>query len=312
MKKYFLIFLTAYLFQLSLLSQQASEYNLYHYNLSLVNPAATAYQSCKKFNITDRHQWSGIEGAPAIQSVGVQLPKTLSKYRSRGLGMNLVRDVNGATQNLGIQMQYAYHLTLRTLVPIHLSLGLAGKFGQYSFDESGFNAYQYDPIVSYGKQTEWYYNFATGFFLYSDKYYIGVGVYNLFPKQTTLYDGYGNNSYFTTIVAGYSFQQPRRNSLRIDPSIYIALGKNFYQVDLTNKLYFENGVWTGACFRKYIGDYLSSGQNVLLFFGYEFDRWNISYTYDLGINQLQKNHYGSHQLSLTYTICRQKYACPAY
>ncbi len=312
MRKYFIIILIAYFFQLNLHSQQLSEYNLHHYNLSLVNPAATGYKSCKLFNITDRHQWSGIEGAPGIQSLGIQLPKTLSKYRSRGLGINLVRDVNGATKNLGGQIQYAYHLTLQTIVPMHLSLGLSGKFGQYSYDESDFNAYLYDPIVTYGKQTEWYYNFATGVFLYSDNYYAGVGVYNLFPKETTLYDGYGNNSFFTSLIAGYSFKQPRRYNFTIDPSLYIAIGKNFYQVDLTNKLFFENGVWTGVCFRKYISDLYSSGQNLLLFFGYIFEDWNIAYTYDLGINQLQNYHYGSHQLSLTYTICRKKYACPAY
>ena len=312
MKKYLYILLMIYLFHLNLPAQQMAEHNLYYYNLSLINPAATGYLPCKQFTLTDRHQWLGIKGAPSIQSFGVQLPRALDLYRSYGLGVNLVRDDNGATQNLGGEIQYAYHITLNTNNPAHLGFGLSAKFGQYSFDESGFNPDLPDPIVTYGRLVEWYYNFATGVFLYSDNYYAGVGVYNLYPMQSTLYDSYGNTGFFTTVIAGYKFSRPRRYRFTIDPSIYFAYGADIYQVDLGTKLFFENGICTGIFFRKYMGDFYSPGQNILLFFGYQFSNWNIGYTYDLGINQLQKQHFGSHQLSLTYTICREKYSCPAY
>ena len=312
MKKYLVVISILFFLQQALLSQQMAEYNLYHYNLSLVNPASTGYLSCKQFNLTDRHQWTGMEGAPSIQSFGMQLPKHVSRDKLYGVGINLVRDINGATQNIGGELQYAYHIPLRTLNPSHLSFGLSGKFGQYWFDESDFNPYQIDPIVTYGKELEWYYNFATGIFTYSKKYYVGIGVYNLFPRTTRFYSGYGNDSYFATFIAGYTFQNTRKYNFAYSPSVYFAYGDSFYQLDISNKIYIENGFWTGFCVRKYMGEFYSAGQNLLVFLGYNYAKWDIAYAYDLGLNGMQKHHFGSHQLSLTYTICREKYACPEF
>ncbi|MBN1951372.1 MAG: PorP/SprF family type IX secretion system membrane protein [Bacteroidales bacterium] len=311
MRKYWLSLFIMLLLQLELSSQQLAEHSLYHYKLSVINPAAAAWLPCKQFILTDRHQWTGIAGSPSIQSLSVQLPKEVHKYRKFGVGLNIVHDVNGASQNLGGEVQYAYHLTLRTLTPLQLSFGLAGKFGQYSFDESDFNSDLYDPLVSYGRQSEWYYNVAAGIFLYSEDFFAGVGVYNLLPGNTSLYQSYGNSSYFTTLIAGYTIH-PRRYPVKIIPSVYFAHDTNMNQLDLNAKLIFENGLWTGLCIRKYLTDAFAAGQNALIFLGYEFGNWNVAYTYDLGLNSLQLHHLGSHQLSVCYTLCREKYACPTY
>ena len=310
MKKYLLLILILY-YSVSLFAQQLAQYNLYHFNLDLINPAATGYLPCKTFNITDRHQWTGIEGAPSIQSLSIQLPKEFHKYRKYGLGLNLVRDVNGAIQNLGGELLYAFHLTLGGTITNHLSFGLSGKFGQYSFDEREFTQGLYDPIVGRTLNTEWYYNFSSGVFLYSEDYFTGIAVYNLVPRTTTYYSNYGNEPYFITFIGGYNFQ-PRRNNFLLTSSIYLAKGSDFYQIDLNNHFYFNNGLWTGITLRKYFGNFYQSGQNVLLFIGYKLDKWNFAYTYDIGINNLQRNHFGSHQISITFTLCSKKYACPTY
>ena len=310
MKRFLLLFLIVFPWLVSY-SQQVAQYNLYHFNLDLINPGATGYLPCKQFNITDRHQWTGIEGAPSIQSLSIQLPRQYHKYRKYALGLNLVRDVNGATQNLGGELLYAFHITMGNIVPKHLGFGLAGKFGQYSFDEREFTDGIYDPIIGRSINTEWYFNVSAGVFFYSEKYYAGIAVYNLVPRNTNYYRDYGNEPYFLTCTGGYHFNSPRKN-FRLTTSLYFAGGTNFYQADINNFFYLENGLWTGITFRKYIGDFYRAGQNTLLFLGYITGSWNFAYTYDLGINGLQRNHFGSHQLSVSYTLCRKKYACPAY
>lgn len=306
-----LILISILFFPLSLLAQELAHYNLYHYNLDLINPAATGYLPCKTFTITDRHQWTGIEGAPSIQSLSMQLPKQVHKYKKYALGANLVRDVNGATHNLGGELLYAYHITLRGITDHHLSFGLSGKFGQYSFDERDFTEGLYDPIIDRTIESEWYYNFSTGIFIYSEKYFAGIGVYNLVPRSTNIYNEYGNEPYFLTFIGGYNFN-PKRNNYRITSSVYLARGSNFFQADVNNNIYFNNNLWAGLTLRKYFGDFYRSGQNALLFIGYRLKSWEFTYTYDLGINNLQRNHLGSHQLSVTYTLCKEKYACPSY
>lgn len=297
--------------QVKLYSQQMAEYNLYHFNLAHINPAATGYKPCAIFNLTDRHQWTGIEGAPSIQSLSAQTSHQSNKYRKYAVGLNLVRDRNGATQNLGGDFSYAFHITLSRSYPHHLSFGLAAKAGQYSFDECDFTENLFDPAVSRGINTEWYFNASSGVFLYSEKYCAGLAVYNLIPQETRYYREYGNESFFITFIAGYQIR-PARNNFIFRPSLYAARGNQYYQIDVNSSLYFNNGFWTGVTFRKYFGSFYHTSQNALVFIGYEKNSWNIAYAYDIGINWHHLRHLGSHQLSVNYTLCPGKTDCPAY
>ncbi|MBN1597424.1 MAG: PorP/SprF family type IX secretion system membrane protein [Bacteroidales bacterium] len=309
MKKTVILFIS-FVFSSALFAQQLAVHNQYYLNSSLVNPAATAITDCKTFGISDKHQWLGIQGAPSIQTFYAQVPKQFSKYKKHGLGANLVRDNNGATQNLGCELIYTFQMFLGRS-NTRLSLGLSGKLGQYTFDERDFTEYLIDPAISRTVFSEFYYNAASGFYLYSDRFFGGLAVYNLLPLSTEYYLEYGNDSFFSTLLAGYYFK-PRKNKFNIKSTVYIARGENLLQVDLKNRICFENQISSGILIRKYLGDLMSANQNVILFVGYDLDKWNFQYCFDLGINRLQMNNYGSHQVSVGYRICRDIYDCPTY
>lgn len=299
------------LYALLIHSQEIAKHNMYHYSTNYINPAATACGSCKTFNISDKHQWSGIKGAPSIQALSVQMPKHVHKTKKHGLGLNMVRDNNGATQHLSGELIYSFHVMFGKYRENFLSFGLSGNFGQSSFDERDFTADIDDPIITRGIETEINYNAASGIYLYSKNYWAGVGVYNMLPVNTTLYQEYGNEQFFLTAIAGYNIK-PRSNNFILKTSVYACKGDKLIQFDLNNHFYLKNKVWTGITLRKYIGSFFNSGQNALLFLGYEMEKWDVSYAYDLGLNKLQHKHYGSHQLSIGYRICQEKYACPTY
>ena len=308
--KNFLIALIISLFPLWLASQQVAVYNLYTYNTNFINPAATGLSNCKTFTLTDRHQWLGIKGAPAVQTFSAQLPKQFHKHKKHGLGLNIVHDVNGATQNLGGEFLYAFHFAVGRRNTT-LSLGLSGKFGQYTFDERDFTELIADPVVTRSREMELYYNASSGIFLYAERLFCGIAIYNLLPVSTNYYKEYGNESYFATGIVGYTFN-PFRNDIELKSAVYGAMGNSMFQVDLNNIIEFDNNLKTGLIFRKYIGEFVHSSQNLLVLLGYELNSWCLNYTYDIGISSLQANHYGSHQISLTYRICADKYDCPTY
>lgn len=312
--KIILSILSTIIFTIVAHGQQMALHNLYHTNRTLINPAAVGYTDCKVFNFIDKHQWTGIPGAPSIQSVSAQFGKQFHKYKKRGFGFNVVRDKNGAEQNLGLDFAYAYHIIFGNKKQHNLGFGLAFKLGQYSLDQEGIIIVQEDDPLLRGEylNLEWYYNASSGIYYYSDDYFGGVAVYNLIPRQTRLYSEYGNSTFFTTVLAGYHFR-PKSEKFLLKTSIYSALAADVIQIDLNNHFYFPNDFWAGVTLRKYHGEFPMSGQNVLFFFGYELEEsWDFAYSYDLGINRFQYNHFGSHQISIGYKLCREKYACPTY
>lgn len=301
----FFIFLTG-----SLVAQPLVRYNLYPHNPNFANPAATGLTNCFELNATDMHQWIGIEDAPALQSISIHRGKQVAKTKKHGLGANIVRDVNGPSKSLGGEIIYSFHVLVGRSRTSWLGFGLSGNVEQRSLDESGFSPI-YDPLVGGGIVQEFVYNAASGVFLYNDSYFAGVAVYNLLPVNSALGKGYGGDRFFLSAQAGYLFKN-RRLPFALKTSAQTSIGIDIVQIDLTNKFLFENNLWTGLTLRKNLGEFETTGQNAIVFVGYNWKNWDVSYHYNFDINGTQFHHYGTHQLSVGYKICPGKYDCPTY
>ncbi len=305
------IVLLVFLFLMNITdAQPLARYNLYPFNPSFANPAATGYTDCWIFNATDMHQWVGIEDAPSVQSFSIQKGRQFSKTKKHGLGLNMFRDANGPSKSLGGELIYSFHVQVGRNSNSWLAFGLSGNIEQRRLDESGFSPL-YDPLVTGAGEREWAYNASCEVIQYNEKYTVGVAVYNLFPANNTLGTGYGSERFFFSIQGGYLFSS-RRMPLKIHTSLQGGIGKDIYQFDLTNRIYFKNNSWTALTVRKYLGAIQSAGQDAIVYIGYEWNNWSVSYNYCIDINGTQFHHYGTHQLAVGYKICRDKYSCPTY
>ena len=291
-------------------AQPLVRYNLYPFNPDFANPAATGLTNCLVMNVTDMHQWLSIEDAPRVQSFSIQKGNQFSNNRKHGLGANVIRDVNGPSKSLYGELLYSFHVLIGRNRATWLSFGLSGNIEQHRLDESGFSPI-FDPQVTGGNVTEIAYNASSGVFLYNARYFAGFAVYNLLPLNTSLNMGYGGERYFSSFQCGYLFTS-NKNPVKIQTSFQGNLGADVYQFDLANRLWFENSLWTGLTLRKYAGKFESAGQNAIVFIGYDWHNWSFCYSYNFDINGTQFHHYGTHQLSLGYSICRDKFDCPAY
>lgn len=303
---FILLFISCELF-----AQQIAQRNLYPCNLlACINPAATGVGECTLLNIADRHQWSGIENAPSLQVLSMQTGRQYAKAKKHGLGINLYRDINGSDRMYGGEVNYAFHFLVGKNHRNYLSLALSGNYHQYALDESNFSD-MFDPAVTGGVDKELAYNAGWGIYFYGKKLQAGLAVYNLLPVKGKFYRGYGNERFFTTLYAGMPFT-PRTKKYKLKSTLYACSGQNFRQFDLHNEFRFQNKFWFALTFRKYIGQYTRAGQNLLVYAGYEEKKWSFSYAYDIGINGLILKHFGSHQFSIGYKICPDKYKCKAY
>ena len=93
-------------------AQPLARYNLYPFNPDFANPAATGLTDCLLFNVTDMHQWIGIDDAPNTQSFSIQKGTGFLKNKKYGLGMNLIRDINGPSKSLGGEFLYSFHMLI--------------------------------------------------------------------------------------------------------------------------------------------------------------------------------------------------------
>jgi type IX secretion system PorP/SprF family membrane protein len=305
----FAIIIFSFLMEI-IVAQPLARYNLYPHNPNFSNPAATGLTNCTEFNATDMHQWVGIKDAPTLQSLNIQKGKHISKSKKHGLGVNVVRDINGLSKSLGGELIYSFHVLVGKNRTSWLSLGLSGNVEQRSLDESGFSPI-YDPLVTGSLNQEIVYNASSGFYLYNEKYFAGLAIYNLLPINNSLGMGYGGERCFMSVQGGYVFDS-RRLPVKIQTSFQGSRGNDIMQIDFINKLFFQNNIWTGLTLRKYLGNFETVGQNALVFIGYLRNSWSFSYNYNIDINGTQFHHYGIHQLSISYKICPGKYDCPTY
>jgi type IX secretion system PorP/SprF family membrane protein len=298
------------LLQLQLAAQRMAQQNMYLFNSSLINPAASGMSECATFDLYGLRQWIGIKHAPSLEGCSFQKGYRTQRYKKHGLGANVVRDINGPSGSLGGELMYSFHFQVNRDRNTWLGLGLSGIILQNSIDESGFSPL-YDPIIAGGMEQELFYNASAGCVFYSDKFYAMAAVYNLIPLSQELASGYGFNRYFTTLSAGFVHKK-RTSIVAWRPGVYSGIGDNILQTDISNRFEFSNNISVGLILRKYWLYGKSPGQDALFVATYTWNRWSLEYAYDMGINGLLVHQTGSHMGALHYRICRDKYACPTY
>ncbi len=315
----FIFFILLSLFNLISSAQELAIYNEYHLNKSLINPAIIGSEECTWFKGTDRHQWVGIEGAPQIQTLSVEASisnkKALRKVdkRSHGIGVYLYRDKNGAYRNLGGQVSYAYHFFLSKNRGIKMGMGLAFRLFQASLNESGFKG-EYDPAITGGTTSVIKPDVAAGLFLYSQKFFAGLSAAKLLNQSSAFSNSSsatGSNSHYF-LMAGYLTGNERDN-FRLLPSVVIKATEDLKkQIDLNAKLLMGETWWLALSYRHQLDDLPGAPVSIIPMVGLNKGDFTFAYALDITPGSIQKFNYGTHELMISYHICRDSYRCPVY
>lgn len=299
--------------------QELPVYNEYHLNKSLINPAIIGSEACTWFKATDRHQWLGIAGAPQIQTVSVETSITNKKTRleldkrTHGLGAYLYREKNGAYQNLGGQVSYAFHFYINRLHGIKLGMGISFQFLQSSLNEGGFqgepNTPITDPIVGGGSTSVITPNAGTGVFLYNARFYAGLSAANLLPFYKPL-NGSASRNYF--LIAGF-LSGSEKNTVRFLPSVVIKTNEHLdKQIDLNAKLLMNDSWWLGLSYRHNMDNMPGMPVSIIPMIGLNRGNWGFAYSLDLTPSSIQRYNYGTHEFMISYRFCKDGFRCPVY
>ena len=209
-------------------SQQLPLFNMYRDHWNVINPAALSNnylvnERTKTFGVSYRNQWLGVPESPQTQIINAEI---VSDRLNSTFGGRIINDQTGKIGQTGIYANYAYRLNLGKRSDQSLSIGLNAGVVQYSarlseveFFDKEEQSLQDDNLI--------YPDFGFGmFYHFSDKYYAGLSIPQMF----------GLNTQFKSLTGDYSVERVQH--------LYFVAGGNFQVTWFGNETSFiEPSIW---------------------------------------------------------------------
>jgi type IX secretion system PorP/SprF family membrane protein len=323
-----------------LFAQAKPSYTQYVLNNYILNPGVTGIENYTDIKLSNRTQWTGINGAPVTSYVSIHAPIGKTDLRTsatsfevpgenprgqrlweeytapdahHGIGLVAMNDKAGYINRWSVSGSYAYHKPLS--VKTTLSAGINAGFTSVNLDRSKIEWANLDPNdpaigISNGELKKLKPEIGAGLWLYSAQFFVGASVLNIIPGKANFvsndkYGAYYSPNYFVT--AGYRF------SLTDDIMMMPSAMFQYWQPQLgglhTNvKFQYLDKVWVGGSYRfsNLVSGYSAmAGVNVS-------NTFNVSYAYENATtSRLRTYTKNTHEIMLGFII-GNKYsqACP--
>lgn len=294
---------------------QDPEFSQYYAAPLYLNPGFTGTSLEHRFIANYRNQWPSI--TRGFETYAFSYDYNLLNYNS-GIGFLATVDKAGSanltTANLGFLYSYRLRLTRKWVLSSGLHFGYTSRridfdrllFGdQLQFDVDG-NAPTDDPILgSLGSAN--YFDFRAGSVAFNDKVWIGAAFSHLNrPNQSLLNDQAALPVKFTVhggvrIPLNYGYRQ--ENKAILSPSFVYKKQGQFSQLDVGAHFLYDPivfGLWyRGIPVKQNVKDNISQDA-VVVILGFQFEQWEVMYSYDFTVSELGPASGGTHEMALKY------------
>jgi type IX secretion system PorP/SprF family membrane protein len=221
--------------------------------------------------------WAGFEGAPSMQ----YLTGHMNVADNMGVGAQIFNMSSGLLSRTGFTGTYAYHVPLNGNGD-RLAFGLSGKIHQYRIDLTN-QPFENDddPLYQSGADRKIVPDATFGTYYYTENYYAGLSISNLFSKRHYYLQG------------GYNLEV--NSDLSLEPSLMLKLIEaGVLQADINVLARYQDMFWGGLSFRP------ASALAVLA--GYQSSMVSIGYSYDINLTDIGRNSFGSHEILLMFRL----------
>ncbi len=289
-------------------AQFEPQFTQYLNNEMFINPAYAGTRGCTSASILYRNQWTGIEGAPKTTTLNVHSP---FKYEKIGLGLSIMNDKIGVTNQTAAFASYAYHMQVTEKGK--LSFGLQG--GIINVTDNLLDVVTIDPNDQEFSQNITHKvlpNFGFGTYFHTDRFYAGISVPRFIDNKinvTTLKaqsNKINPDDFHYYAYSAYVFDAGK--NVKMKPSVMIkAVEGAPVQADVNMNVLFNEIFWIGASYRTNSAVALTAQVqlNKQLRFGY---------SYDYTLTKLNDYSSGSHELTIGYDFSfdKAKVVTPRY
>lgn len=293
-RRIILIFLAASVLLPFAECQQTPITSQYLTNGLIINPAYAGSRGALSANVSYRKQWARITGAPQFQSLSLHSP--INQKEKVALGFLAEYVTYGVTKDIGIYGFYAYSTPLGRG---RLSMGLKGGI---DMSNTNYNNLKFpdgnpgDPLltgnIKYGLP-----NFGTGFYYYTDRFFVGLSVPSILSfrrdeqDEFTVYPDY--KLFKTYLTAGTLLKFT--DSFKVKPSVLLRYSMSEpVEVDLNANFIFADILWIGGSYR------IAEKAAVALLDLQVTPQLKLGYSYDYQLGHLSNYTSGTHEISLRY------------
>lgn len=277
-------------------AQQIPLTSQYMFNNYLLNPAEAGTVDYMPITLSARAQWNGIEGAPKTQffSAHSKLGKKM------GVGGYVYRDETGPVSEQGVQLSYAYHLSLNDEAKI--SFSVAGMLFFHDINKAYLKPDEGDDAtLNTLKVNAMSPDINFGILYYTDKYKVGLSSPQLL--QNSIYSSNADGVDAPKLIRHYylfgEYEFEMNDKLDLVPSAlvkYVA-GAPF-QFDLNVKALYLKKYWIGASYRH--------SNAVIGMLGLNWKNLSFGYAYDYSLTDIADYSAGAHEIFLTYKLMKKK------
>ena len=289
-------------------AQYEPQFTQYLNNEMFVNPAYAGSRGFAAASLLYRDQWVGIEGAPRTATFGFHSPFMHDKI---GLGLCVMNDRIGVTNQTAAFFNYAYHLP--TSDNSTLSFGLQG--GIINVEEKLTDLITIDPNdpeFSHNIPNKVVPNFGYGMYYHTNnKFYVGFSIPRFLenkidPSTFKTFNKVNVHNWHYYLYSAYVFEASE--SVKCKPSVMIkAVQGAPVETDINFNVLFKELFWVGAGYR--------TGDAIALLTQYQLTKQlRFGYSYDYALTKLNNYSSGTHEFTLGYdfTFDKAKIVTPRY
>ncbi|WP_240607742.1 PorP/SprF family type IX secretion system membrane protein [Marixanthomonas spongiae] len=273
-------------------AQQEAQYTQYMYNTSVINPAYVGSLGTLDIVGTYRDQWTGLDGAPVTQNLGIHAPLRNDKI---GIGLNIQNETIGPAKEFNAVANFSY--TVMVSPNTKLAFGLGAGVNLYDVDFSkGLFLDPNDFLLMNKIDQRVTPVIGAGTYLYGEKWYVGLSVPDF--KTDDLYDDEERSiaeeqiQYY--LMGGYVFDLNPR--FKFKPAFLVKYQTDYpFVVDVSANFLYNERFMLGVSYRY--DDAVSALAGIELFSGFF-----VGYSYDYTLTELTNFNSGSHEIVLRFTL----------
>ncbi len=269
-------------------------------NPFLISPAYAGDSEMNRLRLTSAFQWVGLDNAPNTQTLSYDA-HILEKS---GIGGVFYVDRNGNTSQIGGQLSFAHHLTLKSSNEQYLSFGLSYKFTQFKIDFSDFDDPNNDPLLG-SDLSSTNHNFDAAVLYKIERFFFSFNAANILNKSLKVFDESEPKklrNYY--IYTGYNFQLDE-GIWELEPSLYFKYfesdQRSITDVNIKAKRITDDGYYWAGFSGRFINDQSFEPLAITPLLGLKKKDFYVGYAFSYNINEANElNHGGTHMLTLGY------------
>jgi type IX secretion system PorP/SprF family membrane protein len=279
--------------------QQPHNTQFMYYKLGY-NPAYAGSQESPCITCIYRQQWLGLDGAPATQIVTFNMPLMNQRI---GVGANLYRHTIGITNLYNLDAAYAYRVRMGQGM---LGVGVQASIRSIEHDFQRTTSTQpkaEDPSIPPGQEDKFLFNFGTGLYFNSERFYLGLSVPRLLENNID----FATNDVFISREAQHFYLMggliiPINETLKLQPqALFKYVGKAPIDLDGNVNLIIQDRYIVGMTYRLGGNKKSNFGESIDLLLAAQLtNHIMFGFSYDYTLSDIKDYDNGSVEASLHF------------